>query len=116
MDQQCAKEIIHCLADGIDPLTGEVLAPNHVCNQPDVIRALHIAEQALQKDLSRPEDGPWHKEYGKVWSQKEIDLLATLFDRQYTVAQMSKQLGRSESGVRAKLVRLGKIQNRRDAK
>ena len=116
MDQQRAKEIIHILSDGIDPFTGEVLSSDHVCNRPDVIRALHIAEQALQMDLARPENGPWHKEYGKVWSQKEIDLLVTYFDRQYTVAQISKQLGRSESGIRAKLVRLGKIQSRKDAK
>lgn len=116
MDQQRAKEIIHCLADGVDPLTGEILSYDHVCNQPDVIRALHIAELALQKDLAHPEDGPWYKEYGKVWSQKEIELLVTFFDRQYTVAQISKLLGRSESGIRAKLVRLGKIQNRKDAK
>ncbi len=43
MDQQRAKEIIHILSDGIDPFTGEVLPPDHVCNQPDVIRALHIS-------------------------------------------------------------------------
>ena len=116
MDQQRAKEIIHSLFDGVDPLTGEVLASEHICNQPEVIRALHIAEQALQKDLNRPEDGPWHKEYGKVWSQQEVDLLINFFDKHYTVAQISKQLGRSESGIRAKLVRLGKIQNRNDAK
>ena len=116
MDQQRAKEIIHSLADGVDPLTGQVLSSDHVCNQPDVIRALHIAELALQKDLARPEEGIWHKEYGKVWSQQEIDLLIKSFDRHYTVAQISKQLGRSESGIRAKLVRLGKIQHRKDAK
>ena len=74
MDINRAKEIIHCLADGVDPLTGEVLSSNHVCNQPDVIRALHVAERALQKDLARPEDGPWHKEYGKVWSPKETNM------------------------------------------
>lgn len=116
MDINRAKEIIHCLADGVDPLTGEVLSSNHVCNQPDVIRALHVAERALQKDSARPEDGPWHKEYGKVWSPKETDLLVKYFDRQYTVAQISKLLGRSEAGIRAKLVRLGKIESRKDAK
>ena len=116
MDIQYAKEIIHTLADGVDPNTGEVFPPNHVCNRADVIRALHMAEQALQKDLNRPEEGPWHKEYGKVWSQKEIEMLINYFDKHYTVAQISKILGRSESGIRAKLVRLGKIQNRRDAK
>ena len=116
MDIQKAKEIIHTLADGVDPTTGEILSADHVCNRADVIRALHIAEQALQKDLNRPEEGPWHKEYGKVWSQQEINLLITLFEKHHTVAQISKQLCRSESGIRAKLVRLGKIQNRRDAK
>lgn len=116
MDTVRAKEIIHYLASGVDPRTGEVLSANHVCNHPDVIRALHIAEQALQKDLIKPEDGVWHKEYGKIWSPQEIEKLVFYFDKHYTVAQMSKILGRSESGIRAKLVRLGKIQNRRDAK
>lgn len=116
MDIQKAKEIIHTLADGVDPTTGEILSADHVCNRADVIRALHIAEQALQKDLNRPEEGPWHKEYGKVWSQQEINLLITLFEKHHSVAQISKQLCRSESGIRAKLVRLGKIQNRKDAK
>lgn len=116
MDIQRAKEIIHTLADGVDPTTGEILSADHVCNRADVIRALHIAEQALQKDLNRPEDGPWHKEYGKVWGQKETDMLINYFEKNYTVAQISKILGRSESGIRAKLVRIGKIQNRKDAK
>lgn len=116
MDLQRAKEIIHTLAEGIDPTTGEILSPDHVCNRADVIRALFIAEQALQRDLSRPEEGTWHKEYGKVWSQKETDLLVNFFESHCTVAQISKQLGRSEAGIRAKLVRLGKIQSRKDAK
>ena len=116
MDVSRAKDIISALAEGVDPTTGEVFPPNHVCNRADIIRALHMAEQALQKDLNRPEDGPWHKEYGKVWRQKEIEMLVNYFDKHYTVAQISKILGRSESGIRAKLVRLGKIQNRRDAK
>ena len=116
MDITKAKEIISALAEGIDPTTGEIFSADHVCNRAEVIRALYIAAQALQKDLNQPEDGPWHKEYGRVWSQHEIDLLLNFFDKHYTVAQISKQLGRSESGIRAKLVRLGKIQNRKDAK
>ena len=116
MDVSRAKDIISALAEGVDPTTGEVFPPNHVCNRADVIRALHIAEQALQKDLNRPEDGTWHKEFGKVWSQHEVTLLINSFDKHCTIAQISKQLGRSEAGIRAKLVRLGKIQNRKDAK
>ena len=32
MDVQRAKELLMVLADGIDPLTGEVLPDDHVCN------------------------------------------------------------------------------------
>ena len=49
MDITRSKEIVHSISDGADPLTGEVLTSDHVCNQADVIRALHTAEQALQK-------------------------------------------------------------------
>ena len=116
MDIVRAKEIIHTLADGVDPTTGEVFPADHVCNRADIICALCIAEQALQMDINRPEDGPWHKKYGKVWSLQETDTLIILFDKHYTVAQIAKQISRSEAAVRAKLVRLGKIKNRKDAK
>ena len=33
MDVQRAKELLMVLADGVDPLTGEVLPDDHVCNK-----------------------------------------------------------------------------------
>lgn len=41
MDITRAKELLSALADGIDPFTGELLPQNHVCNQPEMIRAFH---------------------------------------------------------------------------
>ena len=41
MDIVRAKELLSALADGIDPFTGELLPQNHVCNQPEMIRAFH---------------------------------------------------------------------------
>ena len=41
MDIARAKELLSALADGIDPFTGELLPQNHVCNQPEMIRAFH---------------------------------------------------------------------------
>ena len=35
------------LADGIDPLTGEVLPKDHVCNKGEIVRALHCAVEEL---------------------------------------------------------------------
>lgn len=41
MDVQRAKELLTVLADGVDPLTGEVLPDDHVCNKGEIVRALH---------------------------------------------------------------------------
>ena len=43
MDVQRAKELLTVLADGVDPLTGEVLPDDHVCNKGEIVRALHCA-------------------------------------------------------------------------
>ena len=36
MDVQRAKELLTVLADGVDPLTGEVLPDDHVCNKGEI--------------------------------------------------------------------------------
>ena len=41
MDICHAKELLTVLADGINPLTGEVLPSSDSCNQVEVVRALH---------------------------------------------------------------------------
>ena len=43
MDITYAKELLEMLADGVNPITGEVLPESDSCNQPDIIRALHLA-------------------------------------------------------------------------
>lgn len=37
MDVQRAKELLTILADGTDPLTGEILPDDHVCNKGEII-------------------------------------------------------------------------------
>ena len=49
MDVQRAKELLMVLADGIDPLTGEVLPDDHVCNKGEIVRALHCAVEELSR-------------------------------------------------------------------
>lgn len=45
MDIARAKEIVSALADGIDPFTGEILPRDHICNHPDMIRALYLFQR-----------------------------------------------------------------------
>ena len=49
MDVHRAKELLTILADGVDPLTGEVLPDNHVCNKGEIVRALHCAVEELSR-------------------------------------------------------------------
>ena len=50
MNAMQAQEILQMLLNGIDPVTGEIFPDDHVCNEPDVIRALHYAIAALGKE------------------------------------------------------------------
>ena len=48
MDIVQAKEIVKTLADGIDPITGEVFPPESHFNNPEVIRALFTVLGAVR--------------------------------------------------------------------
>ena len=54
MDVQRAKELLTILADGTDPLTGEVLPDDHVCNKGEIVRALNCAVEALSRNRKKP--------------------------------------------------------------
>ena len=64
MDIVRAKELLSALADGIDPFTGELLPQNHVCNQPEMIRAFHeilnVIPPPKKKSLPRNAGKPCH--------------------------------------------------------
>ena len=55
MDTIRAKELLSALADGMDPFTGELFPPNHICNHPDIIRALHHILSSTQDAKKRGE-------------------------------------------------------------
>ena len=54
MDINRAKEIVSILAEGIDPLTGEVFPANHVCNQAEVVRAFYALLKKKTKRANQP--------------------------------------------------------------
>ena len=49
MENLEALEVIEALADGVNPLTGEVFADDSLYQKPKVIRALHKAIDALKR-------------------------------------------------------------------
>ena len=76
MDIQRAKELLTALADGLDPLTGEVLPSDHMCNKGDIVRALHCVLEALPRGQKKPLPA----NHGKPWTEKADQELCSLFD------------------------------------
>lgn len=107
MDITRAKEILKILADGIDPLTGELLPPDHLCNQPEVIRAFHEILTALPSAKSNPS----LPNAGKPWSESETDKLVEEYDSGMSISAIAKEHGRSRGAIEGKLAHLGKIEN-----
>lgn len=71
MDIQRAKELLTVLAEGVDPLTGEVLPDDHVCNKGEIVRALNCAVE----ELSRRRKKPLPENNGKPWTEELDDEL-----------------------------------------
>ena len=81
MDVQRAKELLTVLADGVDPLTGEVLPDDHVCNKGEIVRALHCA----------------------------VEELSRLFDGGMKKKDLCTHFGRTPGAIESRLERLGKL-------
>ena len=97
MDVQRAKELLTVLADGVDPLTVEVLPDDHVCNKGEIVRALHCAVE----ELSRRRKKPLPENNGKPWTEELDDELCRLFDggkRKTSVRTLAVPPARSSPG------------------
>ncbi len=72
MELEEAKDVVEALANGVDPVTGEVFAEDSPCNDPRIIRALsdhsersrgattsELAKQGpIEKDPVQARSGP----------------------------------------------------------
>lgn len=107
MDISQARKIVEALADGINPVTGEVLPAEDSCNQPEVIRALNTVLKQLE---AKQKKGP--KNAGAKWTEEEEQLLVKMYNSGATKKEMCDRFKRTENGLAARLVRLGVISER----
>lgn len=110
MDDNKALEIIQRLADGVDPATGEVFPADCPYQNPDVVRALHRALEALTRAAWRSErQKSLPERAGKPWDKAESDLLAKRFDERIEITELAKQHQRTRGAIVSQLAKLGKI-------
>lgn len=116
-----AARILRALADGIDPFTGEMVDDRGPLQNPECIRALFTAVEALegrafnQNKRAKGNRGLTGGRAGKPWNEREDGELTERFDAGWNVADLAKYHQRTRGAIRARLVRLGKIENRGDA-
>ena len=106
MDISKAKEIIGALAEGIDPITGEILPPEHVCNNADVVRAFYALLQ--QGNAGKKEKN--YENSGKRWTDEEDELLKQLYDEGMKISEIQRKFMRSRGSIQSRLAKLGLIE------
>ena len=113
MELQSARQIIDTLAQGVHPVTGEVMAEDSPYNAPPVIRALFAVAQALDAGGARPRR-PGAPNAGKPWAAQDDAQLEAGFTGGSELKQLAQDLGRTRWAVESRLVKLGRIQPRGD--
>ena len=111
MEEARALAIVSALANGVDPLTGELFSVDSPYQSPDVIRALYCAVRALEAAGRRRTRGPAaaSNNAGKPWSEDEDRQLLTAFDGGRPLAELAQSHGRTRGGIQARLVRHGRL-------
>jgi hypothetical protein len=100
MDQTQALAIVRSLANGVDPESGEVFAPDSAYQRPQVVRALYQAAAALER-IER-------FERRRAQMEEDRKLLAA-FDAGRALQELAAAHERTMGAVRARLLKYGRI-------
>jgi hypothetical protein len=113
MDESKALTIVSALANGVNPLTGEIFTTDSPYQSPDIVRALYISVRALEfsakRRLRARERLPGNA--GKPWSEEEDHRLLSEFDRGCAVAELAQAHQRTQAGIQARLEKHGRLQS-----
>src|SRR5262245_18103810 len=105
-----ALEIVGALADGCDPFTGQPLAVDHLCQQPQVVRALYVVvERVRRTEMSTRLTGSRLQNAGKPWTAAEEAELIKEFEAGAKISQLADKHGRTRQAIHGRLYRLGKV-------
>ena len=112
MNASEALAIVTSLASGKNPATQEQYSTDSLYQQPDVIRALFLAREALARRATL-ERRRKHQatNTGQPWTTEEESSLLEDYEKGVTIPELARLFQRSPLAVRARLVKLGKIED-----
>ena len=111
METSHAAELLRALADGVDPVTGEVLPPHSPLQHPYLVRALFAGAEALkglEQKQARAKVQP--ERAGIAWTEREDAELIAQFDAGASMSDLAQRHRRTRGAVRARLMRHGKVE------
>lgn len=109
MNQERVISIIDALANGIDPITGEVLPDSSPYNQPEVIRALfHVinllpkvkkpkktTEQKQQENIDKGQP----KNFGLPWLDEDVTFVIDQYNSGVSIDSIANEQARKPSSI-----------------
>jgi len=105
-----ALKILHALADGADPNTGEVFSSESPYQHPQTVRALMTAVRVMEQQQDRERRVAFLPEnVGKAWDKTEQDQLCQGFDAGTSIKELASRLGRTQGAIQSRLIKLGRI-------
>jgi len=111
MQLDVALPIVRALADGVNPVTGEAYPETSPYAEPRTLRALYSAVDLMSREVEREKRRErLPANFGKPWTQGEDRALAAEFDAGATIPDMARKHMRTQSSIRLRLEKLGKIQ------
>ena len=100
-------EILDALSSGINPITGEQLENSGPLQHAEVVRALFVALDAVQRRanaLKRKSTRPTNT--GQTWTREEVAQLCVRYSQKMPIWEIANAHGRSTGAVVARLVHL----------
>lgn len=102
-DKQRTIEILEALANGINPVSGEVFPPDSPYQNAEVVRALFNALNELKASEAKGNKG-------SKWTEQEDQQLKDNFNNGLKTSELAKLHGRSSEAIRSRLIKLGLVE------
>jgi hypothetical protein len=110
MHLDTALPIVRALADGVNPVTGEQYPEDSPYAEPRALRALFSAVDLMQREVDREKRRErLPANFGKPWGEGEDRAVALEFDAGVTIPELARMHSRTQSSIRLRLEKLGKL-------
>ena len=110
MHLENALPIVRALADGVNPITGETWPEDSPYAEPRTLRALFSAVDLMQREVEREKKRErLPANFGKPWNEGEDRAITSEFDAGLAIGEMARKHARTQSSIRLRLEKLGKL-------